>query len=263
MSPATNKLRIITLATVFNLFFEYAVGGINRMFERPLTLIVLFFIYFCFFTMLEDLIRRFRLSNLQIFVCAWVFGIFPELYLTGSIFTEPLILGINWVSFLTINIVWWGCLQSLVTLYFANRIVPRQWDEPYLHWSGWALCITYIGILCIGSILNSPTLRRGPLEGYIVATAFQLGGLAYLVFSIRRQDRPTYAFKANTILDCLAFGTIATFFIIGTLVAGTHATLQEGNMLDSNALLYASIWNYVVFGGVIVYYARERKPITA
>lgn len=258
----SNKFKIILLAVVFNLFFEYAVGGVNRIFEKPLTLIWLFFIYFCLFAMLEDLIRRFRITNVQIFVFAWCFGILPELYLTGSIFTEPLILGINWLSFLTINIVWWGTLQSLVTLYFAGRLVRRNWEGKPMGWPGWCLCIAYITFICSVSFATSETLRRGPFEGYIVAILFQLAGAAWLVFSIPKEQRPTWQFESHWLLDAVAFGTVVAFLGIGTFVAGAGAISQEGNMLESDALLYSTLWTFVVFAGVLVFYLVRRRPIT-
>lgn len=259
----SNKLAIVTLAVVFNLCFEYAVGGVNRIFERPLTIVWLFFIYFTLFSMLDDLIRRFRIDNIQVAVFAICFGILPELYLTGSIFTEPLILGINWWSFLTINVVWWGVLQSLVTLYFANRIVHRKWDEPTMGRLGWGLCIAYMAFLCIVSVSTSETLRRGPFVGYAVGTAVQLCGMGFLVLGIRRRGpRPTYTFKPHPMLDFAAFGTIAVFVAIGTVVAGMDATAQEGNMLDDDALRLTTIWTFVVFVSALGYYALERRPIT-
>lgn len=258
-----NKLSIIVLATVFNLLFEYSVGGVNRLVQRPLTILWLFFIYFCLFSMLEDLIRRFRITNLEVAVFAVCFGIFPELYLTGSIFTEPLVLGINWESFVTINVVWWGTLQSLVTLYFANRLVPRRWeDERYMGWLGWVLCIAYIAFLCAVSMTTSDTLRRGPVVGYAIASAVQVCGAAYLVLNIdRREPRAKYAFEPHPLLDLVAFGSVAAFLLIGTFVAGTNATSQEGNVLELNSLLLATLWTFMVFAGVLAFYAWKRRPI--
>lgn len=262
LSLTGNKLKIVLLAVVFNLFFEYSVGGVNRIFEKPGTIVVLFFIYFSLFCMLEDLIRRYRISNLQVFVFAWCFGILPELYLTGSIFTEPLILGINWVTFLTINIVWWGVLQSLLTFYFATRIVPRDWDQTtYMSWIGWGLCGLYMFIICAGSLLYSPTLRRAPVEGYLVASMFQLAGVCYLIYSLRGGRREKTPQNSSIILDILAFGTVIVFLGIGTFVAGTEANLQEGNMLETTALTYAAIWCFVVFAGVLLHYLTQRRPV--
>lgn len=263
LSMTANKLKIVTLATLFNLLFEYAVGGVERIFDKPLTIVFLALIYVSLFAMLEDLIRRFKLGNAQISVFAICFGILPELYLTGSIFPEPLILGINWPAFLTINIVWWGMLQSLVTLYFANRLAPRKWEGKYMGWLGWGLCIAYMAVLCAGSWFNSPTLQRGPVQGYVIATLFQLAGAAYLVFSIRRSDRESYALKPHIVLDGIAFGTVIVFIGIGTFVAGIGASRQAGMMLEGNALLYSTIWSFVVLGGAVLYYIIERERITA
>jgi len=213
--------------------------------------------------MLEDLIRRYRITNLQIFVAAWVFGILPELYLSGSVLTEPRLFGINWLSFLTINIVWWGMLQSIVALYFANRLVPRRWEESgHMGWLGWGLCIGYMAVICVGSLVNSPTLQRGPLEGYLIATFIQLAGLGYLVYSIRGPQQPVYAFQPDLILDIMAFGTVVVFLLIGTVVAGTGGAQQEAGVLESRAVLFAAIWCDVVFVGAMLYYLVRRRPIT-
>lgn len=258
-----NKFKIVSLATLFNLFFEYSVGGVDRIFAKPMTIVYLTLIYFCLFAMLDDLIRRFKLNNLQIAVFAIGYGILPELYLTGSVFGKPLLLGINWQAFLTINVIWWGVLQSLVTLYFANRLVARRWSEGYMGWLGWGLCIAYIVGLCAVSFIASPTLRKGPFEGYIVATVCQIGCAVYLFFSIRKPGREAYDFKPHVILDVVAFGTVLVFLGIGTFVAGRHATMQAGQMLKTNALLDATIWSFVVLAGVALYYGVARRRITA
>ena len=262
LATASNRLQIVGLAVLFNLFFEYAVGGTSRLFERPVTLVALILIYCSLFFMLEDLIRRFRIRNLQVFVAAQVFGILPELYLTGSVFTEPRVLGINWLSFLTINLVWWGVLQSLITLYFANRLVPRKWDEGApMGRLGWGLCLGYMAVICTGSLINSPTLLRSSLDGYLVGTALQLAGLGYLFYSIRGPQQPPYPFTKDLLLDILAFGTVAVFIAIGTFVVGSGAGRLATGVLDADAVFYASIWCYVVGAGAILYYLVRRRPI--
>lgn len=258
-----NKFRIVSLATLFNLFFEYAVGGVERIFNKPMTIVFLALIYFSLFSMLEDLIRRFKLNNLQIAVFAIGFGIFPELYLTGSVFGKPLLLGINWQAFLTINIVWWGVLQSLVTLYFANRLSPREWSERYMGPFGWGACIVYIVAICAVSFVASPSLRKGPLEGYLVATLCQIGCAGYLAYSIPKPGREAYGFKPHMVLDVVAFGTVLVFVGIGTFVAGRGATLNAGMMLQGTALTDATLWSFVVMAGVALYYALTRGPISA
>lgn len=264
LATAGNRLKIIGLAVLFNLFFEYAVGGVNRLLERPVTLIALCLIYVSLFSMLEDLIRRYRITNLQIFVAAQVFGILPELYLTGSVFTEPRFLGINWLSFLTINIVWWGVLQSLVTLYFANRLIPRKWtDEDHMGWLGWSLCLGYMAVICIGSAINSPTLLRSSFDGYAIATLIQIAGLGYLLYTVRGPNRSEYVFEPNVILDIAAFGTVVVFLGIGTFIVGFGAGRLQTGVLDSNAVLYCTIWSCLVFAGVILYYVSYKRPITA
>lgn len=260
----STRLKIITLAAVFNLFFEYSVGGLSRIFNKPLTIMWLFFIYVCLFAMLEDLIRRYKITNLQIAVFAICFGILPELYLTGSIFTAPLIVGINWVSFLIINVVWWGMLQSLVTLYFANRLVPRKWDEAKpMGWHGWTACIAYMAFICGITVLTSTTLRRGPVEGYAIATLFQLAGAAWLLYSIPRGQRESQAFRASYLLDAVAFGTVVVFLGIGTFVAGNATSAAKDAMVNATALVYATAWSFVVLAGVIVHYLVARRPVPA
>jgi len=139
-----NRFKIVLLATGFNLLFEYSMRGFGGLFRRGFFLLL--FLYLSYYSVVEDLIVRYRITNRQLIVVAFCFGVIPEAFLTGVLFAPPLVLGVNIPQFLFINIVWWWCLQGLVTFYFATRIVQRNWNHRRLGKFGWGIRLGYIGV---------------------------------------------------------------------------------------------------------------------
>ncbi len=257
----SKKFKIIFAAVIFNLLFEYSIRGILGFLANPILPLILFFLYFSYFSIVEDLIRRFRIKNLQLMIVAFCFGLLPMAFLTGVIFQPPLFLGINIGRMFYINIVWWGVLQGLITFYFANRLVQRDWKEKPMTRMGWILSAGYIVALCIISILINGNLIRGPPIGYLMVLMIFFVLLIYIIKFIAKVQQNPYPFEKSLLLDLLVFGTVIVFLFIGTFVA-TEQAVGEGSLLSQKALQFVIAWTNLVFLGTILYYIIERKPIT-
>ncbi|MGD2248321.1 MAG: hypothetical protein PVF58_07920 [Candidatus Methanofastidiosia archaeon] len=254
-----NRFKIIFVATVFNILFEYSMRGIGGLFQRGFFL--LFFLYLSYYSLVEDLIVKYKITNKQLIIIAFCFGVIPEAFLTGSIFSPPLFVGINIPRFIFINLVWWGCLQGLITFYFANRIVNRAWNHRKLHNFGWGIRITYIACVSLFTFFASPILPKGPVMGYIVVFGTIAAGVIYLKKTLIAPQQDAYPFERSHILDFLSFGSIIIFIILGTFVATTQ-TLVEGSLLNAKAAQLSTAWTVVVFIGVVIYYLSHKKQIT-
>ena len=99
-----NRWKIILIASFFNLSFEYAFRGYSEFISKPLLVLFLLGTYFAFYTILEDLILRYKLNNFQLIVAMWPLGLIPMGLGTGVIFYQPQFLGINWINLLFIEI---------------------------------------------------------------------------------------------------------------------------------------------------------------
>ncbi|KYK36209.1 MAG: hypothetical protein HXS46_06185 [Theionarchaea archaeon] len=254
-----NRYKIVLLAAAFSLLFEYSMRGIGGLFRSGFFL--LFFLYCSYYSLVEDLIVRYRITNKQLLVVAFCFGVVPEAFLTGAIFAPPLNLGVNIARFFFINIVWWGCLQGLVTFYFATRIVQRDWNHRTLGYFGWGIRLAYIAGVSVLTFFRSPVLPRGPLTGYIIVFFTIALGVVYLKHTLKSPQQDVYAFRKSALLDFLSFGSVFVFLGLGTFVATTQ-TLVEGSLLNLLASQVSTVWTVIVFCGVVIYYVHRRKQIT-
>ncbi len=140
------RWKMVFLAASFNVLFEYSLRGYAVFFEHPFLPIFLFTQYFVIYTMLEDLIVRFKLSNSELLVVMWPLGLVPMALGTGIIFYRSYFLGINWITLFFVELCWWWALKGIITFYFANRIINRNWSHATMGWSGWLITAGYFSI---------------------------------------------------------------------------------------------------------------------
>lgn len=246
------KLKALLVAVVFNLLFEFSIRGVGGLFAQPLYPLWIGLIYLAYYAIVEDLVRRFNLSNLQLLLLSFTFGVIPEIFLTGSILTPS---GINWGAFFFINIFWWWPLQGLLTMYVAHRIVPRDWKEKSMGWLGWSLTIGYLLLLILRGLRTTP---KGPA---IFGIAFMIIGSLTLYLWLRSQHTKNYALEQSRILDALGISTTVFYLFLGFFIATTRVRMGH-SLLNPTAFLLSTAWTVVVFLGIMIYYAINRKSVT-
>lgn len=254
-----NGTRIIFLATVFNLSFEYSMRGIQGILDRGL-IFFLFLLYFAYYAIVEDLILRYRITNKQMVIVGFTFGLIPQTFITGVIFGGPLLLGVNVGRVLFIGIVWWGILQGLLTFYFATRLVPRNWERPPMGKLGWTLSIGYILFFTLLVFRNSSELTRGPGIGYLISILLFLAGVSYLFSVLGESQQPPYPAEDFLLLKSAAYGTVIVFLLLGTFIATTQGLTQGAN-LNVTAMRLSLGWTVVVFLMVLGHYWRNRRQV--
>ena len=255
-----NKTKIVALAVFFNLTFEYSMRGPRGLFSHIGLLLLLVLLYSLYFFTVDSLIRRYGLTNLQTLAVAFSFGILIVTFFSGDVFVGATVLGINPLRFLFINVVWWGFFQTLLALYFANRTVRRDAAEDALGTGALAACIgaILVAVALLHAVANTP---KGSPPGYLVSLSVLVILLAYLVLSLRHQEpNESASFRKSTLLDVLAFGSLAICFVLGTFVAGSHPS-ATGSLFDSRAASLSAGWTVIVLVGLAIYYVRTRKAI--
>ena len=153
----------------------------------------------------------------------FIFGLFHEIFTTGSVFNEPNFLGINIIILFLANVFWWGILQSIFGLYFANTLVERSEVDRKMGPIGWILALTFNLLLFLGRILEG-TLPTGSVIGYAISLII-MGVAAFLFIIIKKPEEPLeidqikvidILLKVQIVL-CLVMGMIL-IFIIGIIV---------------------------------------------
>jgi len=117
-----SRYKIIFGCVIFNLFLEYWAHGMSYFLGTWYAGPMLSLLYLTYFSMLEDLIIRYRLRDYQVLNIGFVFGMFHESFNTGSVFGNRAFFGVDLGLVLLVNIGWWGFLQSVLAMYFANLV---------------------------------------------------------------------------------------------------------------------------------------------
>jgi hypothetical protein len=259
----SNRVRIIGLCAVFNIRFEYSARGITEFSHRPLFFLALFGIYLTFFAMVEDLIVRYRLKNYQIMMVAFLYGFVPEMFLTGNLFNEAtsygfFFLGISVKTIVIVNFFAWGIMQSLVTLYFANRIQVRDWEHPRMGKVGWGLCIFY-QVLVIVIARSNPYRPRGTPIAYVIAVSLMIV-VAILIIRSLSEKGETWQFQPSFVMDVCAFGSVVLFIILGTFVQGPQVITSQP--LHRTAVVIEVVWTVAVGIVFLVYQRYKGSDVT-
>jgi hypothetical protein len=260
-----NRWKIILLASIFNLSFEYSMRGLGGFFKPLLFPLILFGFYFTLYSMLEDLIVRFKIKNYQLIAAAFLYGTFPLAFATGALFIKPQFLGINWGALFYVGFLWWGILQAIFTFYFANRIVKRDWDHHKMGSWGWFLAIFYnVAVLTWFKIVNARLVPVQPI-GYLIFVLIALSTSLFLGQDLKRnKDRNSWQFEPSAVMDFLTFGFFLLFLFLGTYFAGGQVADPRagGSLVNLTAVKIVHLWTLLSVGVFLIFRLRRGKEIT-
>jgi len=262
----SNRWKIILLATIFNLSFEYSMRGIGGFFKPIFFPFILFGFYFTLFSMLEDLIVRFKLRNYQLVLAAFLYGIFPMAFATGVLFNKPQFLGINWGALFYIGFLWWGIIQAIFTFYFANRLVRRGWNCPKMGKLGWFSAITYNVVVLAWMKLVNPHLVLIQPIAYLIFILIAFTTVFFLWQDLKKnKQRQFWQFEQSKVMDFLSFGTFILFVFLGTYFAGGQVgdLRAGGSHVNLTAVKIVHLWTIISVITFFVYrFLIRKKEIT-
>jgi hypothetical protein len=256
----SSRVRIVLIATAFNLLFESSLRGLNNLAAQPFLPVFLFVVYSSLFLIEEELIRRFRLRDSHLVLLAFVYGSVYLCLVSGAAFVRPTALGVNWSAVLFVIVVWWGVLQSIVTSYAANRLAPRNWNEPPLSAGGLGFAVA-INLTCVGILQASGRIPVGGPIGYLTMVILGVAGLLAFVWSTRRRSASSGEFEKSTFLDVLVIVSVAVFAYSAAFARGGTELAAEATVFNSQALRIVTGWTTILAASVFVYRLLRRKPI--
>ncbi|MHA1299422.1 MAG: hypothetical protein ACTSO9_08320 [Candidatus Helarchaeota archaeon] len=255
-----NRWKLILYCTLFNLLFEYSMRGINDFGRHPLLIIVLFFTYFSLFTILEDLILRYKLRDYHIVLLAFFYGTIYLAFASGFLFAPPLLFGINYFAWFFVNFVWWGIIQGVLTFYIANRITARDWNHPTLGKLGWILTLIINGLTLFIFQLNPLSFEK-TLEG-IISMCILLcifGILSYVIINKSENEYETQ-FEPSKIIDILLIAT-TVFFAFCSIFLIYDPQVSGGSYSNKLATLLVICWTSILGIILIIHRIVLKKPI--
>lgn len=254
--------KIVLIATAFNLLFEYSMRGINNLQVQPVLPLVLFTTYFTLFTMLEDLIVRFRLKDYHLMAAAFSYGAVYQSLVSGAAFIPPLILGINWGGVLFVILVWWGALQNVMTFYIANRLAPRDWNRRRLSKIGWAAMILLNGLMVLLFQLSG-VIPRGSPSGMVVMVLILIVSVAgfWRILPGREERSLTPEFRKDKVMDYLSILTVVVFFVCAVFF--TFDPVRHGaSRVNWTSTRIVVGWSIILALIMLTYRLYSKRPIS-
>ncbi len=255
-----SRWRLILVAVIFNLLFEYSMRGVNDLLAHPVLFLFLFGVYFAYFTMLEDLIARYRLGDYHLISLGFFFGLVAGLILPSGFFTPPLFLGVNWGNMLFINLVWWGILQGVLTFYIANRVAPRDWNHQLLSKKGWCISLLLLVSILLLFRLKAVNMPRVSLSGFLTIISLSIFLFLVLKKEFEKKRKEYLIFKPSRFMDLTATSTILVFTYSALFLTHNQIMLSI-HRVNMPAVRLVSIWSIIVATMVTTYRLYRRKPI--
>lgn len=254
--------KIVLIATAFNLLFEYSMRGINNLRVQPFLPLVLFATYFTLFTMLEDLIVKYRLKDYHLVVAAFSYGIVYQCFVSGAAFIPPLIFGINLSGVLFVILVWWGAIQNVMTFYLANRLAPRDWNHQRLSKIGWATMLLLNGFMILIFQLFGG-VPRGSLRGMVLMTLILAGGVIafWKILPSKKERSLTPEFRYGKLMDYLSVLTVVIFVVCAVFLI-FDPTKHGASRVNWTSTRIVVGWTIVLAVMMLSYRLHSGKPIS-
>jgi hypothetical protein len=261
MGTATHQWLLILVATLFNLVFEYSGRGIGTLFSDPLLLPTLFVLYFSLFTMVEDLIVRYRLRDYHFLVIVFFYGTIYEFFASGSAFFRPGFLGIDWATLIFVNIVVWASVRGVLTFYLATRVYPRGPRTPLLGERGWllALVVNVVALALVHADGHVPA--PGPVPLFVLVGILIISSVVFRSQAGRTGWRSAFVpFRRSTVLDLFCLITIV-IFLSGTLMPVHNPAMPFGVPNNGYGWGIGVVWACVTAVVLFIYRILKGEPV--
>lgn len=233
---------IILGGVAFNLVTEFWVHGLVG-FLNPVLTVSLLVLYTTYFLMLEDLVVRFGYGAKKVLIVGIIFGLWHETFTTGSTFGD--FLGVDPVILVIANVFWWGIMQSVMALYFANRFLgPRDLGHRRLGLIVWVLCLLF----SLSAASNFMKYPDASFEAYVVVFIL-MGAMVALLWKTGEPEEPGQ-FAPSSFLDAITY--VHLFLCLGI-------GLTVGSINNTTSTIAFVVWSLVFGVLVLVFWVRRRS----
>lgn len=260
MPHLSSRVARVLICTIFNLLFEYSLRGVGGFGHNPVLVPVLCGVYVAYFSMLDDLIQRWRLHNYELLLIAFCYALLIGVFAAGTIVDKRGPLGLNPGGLLLEGVLWWGILQSLLTFYLAGRLVRRDWSAPAMGLIGWVLALVYTALF-LALTARNPLLRHGSATSYATIAALGLAAILGLAFSLRRPRPAPWDFRASRLLDALVAISALLFVVVGSLPVHKLA-IGAAAYVNPTAVPIVIVWSFIYSAGYLIYRWQGGHEVT-
>ncbi|MDD1655835.1 MAG: hypothetical protein LUO87_00460 [Methanomicrobiales archaeon] len=244
VKQAGSRWGIVLIATAFNLLFEYAVRGIPDLLAHPLLFPVLSAAYFTYFSMVQDLVVRFRLRDMHLMGVAFFAGTVYVFLASGLALTPPLVLGINPLAILFTNLVWWGALQTLLARYVAIRLMRHGESQVLLSPAGWGVALAVqAGVLLLFQLSGRVPAMTPVAVGVLILLL--MASAATVKITLPPREVPVPGTRPDPVWDLLGGASVVLFLACILFLTGETAWMGPF-AVDRTALQVVVLWSLLV-----------------
>ena len=252
-----SRYKIIFGCVIFNLFLEYWAHGMSYFLGTWYAAPTLSLLYLTYFSMLEDLIIRYRLRDYQVLNVGFVFGMFHETFNTGSVFGNRAFFGVDLGLVLLVNIGWWGFLQSVLAMYFANRLSTRDWAHSQMGKGGWILSVAFNGLVVVGAFLDGGH-AKGETLSYV--TALIIISVAGILFWKTLKRKGELQFRKSNLADAIITAQMILSIVMGTFFGLGNFPVAYFSR-NEFAVVILLLWTLLSGSTLLTYRTITRKSI--
>lgn len=250
VKQAGSRWGIVLLATAFNLLFEFSVRGIPDLLAHPLLFPVLAAASFTYFSMVQDLVVRFRLRDMHLLGVAFFAGTVYVFLASGLALTPPLLLGVNWVAILFVNLAWWGTLQTLLARYVAFRLLQREESQTSLPPVGWGIALAVQAGVILLFQLSGRIPPLTPVAGGVMILLL-IASAAAVKVTLPAREEPVTGIRPDPVWDLLGGASVVLFLACALFLTGDPA-LSGPFAVNRTALQVVVLWSLFVAAGMAV-----------
>lgn len=262
MKSLNSHVKIVLIATLFNICAEYSLRGISNLHTSPILPIALFLNYFPYFMIIEHLITRYHMRDYHVAIVSLFYGILWQLIGPSIVYLAPFFLGVNWIGVIFVNFVWWVPIQTLLALYLANRFVKREWNVPFLTQKQYHF---YIGFFVVATMLFR---AFAPLPATLIGTLTMvvLTIIAYrysqkIIKKLEEHPLSIPSFVQNKVYDVFSVGLVL-YFIIAAVGIRPEPGVAGMTHLNVRALQVDLRVSTIVVLILFFYRKIKHKPIS-
>lgn len=256
----SRSIKVVLIATFFNVLAEYSIRGFNNLLEMPLLPFGLFLNYFTYFLLLEHLIIKYKLNDVALAVLANLFGLLWMAIGPSIIWFPQTFLGINWQRLFFVNFFWWVPIQTVLAFYLATRFIKRSWGKPLLSKPiAWIILVCFLIVTFTFRVFTAAPFS---IIGFIVLLFLIIMNSAILLSIFRKsKSKVVPVFRKDKTLDFICY-FLVVYFIFSSVYFREKTELVHVTYLNQRAVFYIVRISMIVVIILIIRRLLNKKSIS-
>ena len=246
--------------TILNILGECAIRGLGAIEKYPQLFIAIPIIYFTYACVIEDSISRYKLKDKQTYILGMSLCFLWQLCMPLAVIAPPRILGLNIGVLIFINILMWPAVQTVLFFYIAQRLFPRDNNQPFLGLKVRNLMIALFCGVTLVMHLGFGLIGYQNIIGVVVLILLGVGCLRWFKNSLQKLDSQANKFYSRFI-DGIGGITIILLVYAAFFIPMKTIAYNEVHLLNQNAFGLLMLMTLIVPLFMLFYRMKSKNTI--